>query len=155
MLLIAFKGTRMFKFQSGFAKSQLFLWLLVIINSIGLACVYYAHNKPLDSDIPNLIGTWSGKNVTVSDSKGYKEWDNKTIEITEQKDRRFRGTFTYADGTKNFFGVIYPDNISFTWVSTPARGFNHGRILDENTIGACYVETYEQATAGCATLERK
>jgi hypothetical protein len=56
---------------------------------------------------------------------------------------------------KNFFGVIYPDNISFTWVSTNSRGFNHGRILGENTIGACYVEAWEQATAGCATLKRE
>ena len=145
----------MLKQQQGFSLSQTLLWVLVIVNSIGLACVYYANNKSLDSDIPSLIGTWSGVNVTVSDEKGYKTWDNKVITITEQKDRRFRGTFTYADGTKNFFGVIYPDNISFTWVSTPARGFNHGRILGENTIGACYVESYEQATAGCATLNRK
>ncbi|MFW5425912.1 MAG: hypothetical protein ACKE8G_00615 [Methylophagaceae bacterium] len=144
----------MFKQQSGFSLSQTLLWVLVIVNSIGLACIYYANNKPLDSDIPNLIGTWSGKNVTVSDSKGYKEWDNKTIEITEQKDRRFRGTLTYADGTKNFFGVIYPDNISFTWVSTNSHGFVHGRILDENTIGPCYVETWEQGTVGCAVLKR-
>ena len=145
----------MSKKQIGSATSQLLLWLLVIINSLGLACLYYLNQKPIDKDIPKLIGTWSGKNVTVSDSKGYKEWDNKTIKITEQKDRRFRGTFTYADGTKNFFGVIYPDNISFTWVSTPSKGFVQGRILDGNTIGACYVEAYEQATAGCATLKRE
>jgi hypothetical protein len=141
--------------QRGFSLSQILLWILVIVNSIGLMCIYYVNNKPLDSAIPNLLGTWSGKNVTVSDSKGYKEWDNKTIQITEQKDRRFRGTFTYADGTKNFFGVIYPDNISFTWVSTPSKGFVQGRILSDNTIGACYVEAYKQATAGCATLERE
>ncbi len=141
--------------QRDFSLSQTLLWALVIINSIGLLCIYYANNKPLDSVIPNLLGTWSGKNVTVSDSKGYKEWDNKTIKITEQKDRRFRGTFTYADGTKNFFGVIYPDNISFSWVSTPSKGFVQGRILDDNTIGACYLEAYEQATAGCATLKRE
>ncbi len=141
--------------QIGSATSQLLLWVLVIINSLGLACLYYLNQKPMDKDIPKLIGTWSGENVTVSDSKGYKEWDNKTITITEQKDRRFRGTFTYADGTKNFFGVIYPDNISFTWVSTPSKGFVQGRILDDNTIGACYLEAYEQATAGCATLKRE
>lgn len=145
----------MFKQQSGFSLSHTLLWLFVVANSVALACMYFAQNKGVDSDIPNLVGTWSGKNVTVSDVKGYKEWDNKTIEITEQKDRRFRGSFTYADGTKNFFGVIYPDNISFTWVSTPSKGFIHGRILDDNTIGACYVETWEQATAGCATLERE
>ncbi|MBL1321016.1 MAG: hypothetical protein COA63_008160 [Methylophaga sp.] len=137
------------------AKSHILLWTVLLINSLGLACLYYANKAEKSTEIPNLIGTWSGQNDTISDEKGYKTWDNKVITITEQKDRRFRGTFTYADGTKNFFGVIYPDNISFTWVSTPARGFNHGRILDENTIGACYVEAYEQATAGCATLKRE
>jgi hypothetical protein len=91
----------------------------------------------------------------VSDEKGYRTWGNKTVTITEQQDRRFRGTFTYADGTKNFFGVIYPDNKTFTWVSTPSKGFNHGKILDDDTIGACYVEAYEAATAGCATLVRQ
>lgn len=138
--------------------SQLLLWSLLIINSIAIACIYYS-NGPEKGDeskeIPNLVGTWSGENVTVSDSKGYKIWGEKVVHITEQTDRRFRGTFTYPDGTKNFSGVIYPDNISFTWVSTNSRGFNHGRILGENKIGACYVEAWEQATAGCATLVRK
>ena len=141
--------------QCNKSKSQLLLWGVLLINSMGMAYLYFENKVDTETNIPNLIGIWRGQNVTVSDEKGYTTWDNKVITITEQKDRRFRGTFTYADGTKNFFGVIYPDNISFTWVSTPARGFNHGRILDENTIGACYVEAYEQATAGCATLERK
>jgi hypothetical protein len=138
--------------------SQLLLWCLLIINSIAIACIYYSNRlEKVDGsqDIPNLVGSWSGENVTVSDQKGYKIWGNKVVHITEQKDRRFRGTFTYPDGTKNFSGVIYPDNISFTWVSTNSRGFNHGRILGENKIGACYVEAWEQATAGCATLTRE
>ena len=75
--------------------------------------------------------------------------------LQNKKNRRFRGTFTYPEGTKNFSGVIYPDNVSFTWVSTSSRGFNHGRILGENKISACYVEAWEQATLGCATLTRK
>ncbi len=137
--------------------SQLLLWCLVIINSIAIACIVYS-NRPEKVDrnqqIPNLVGRWSGENVTLSDLKGYKIWGEKVVHITEQKDRRFRGTFTYPDGTKNFSGVIYPDNVSFTWVSTNSRGFNHGRILGENKIGACYVEAWEQATVGCATLVR-
>jgi len=133
---------------------QLLLWILVLINTAALGCYYYANYLKVEP-IPNMIGTWSGPNFTVSDEKGYKEWGVKTVTITEQKDRRFRGTFTYPDGTKHFFGVIYPDNKSFTWVSTPSKGFNHGRILGENTIGACYLEAYEAATAGCATLERQ
>ncbi len=138
--------------------SQGLLWCLVIINSIAIGCIYYSgksEKAESSQQIPNLVGRWSGENVTVSDEKGYKIWGDKVVNITEQTDRRFRGTFSYPDGTKNFSGVIYPDNLSFTWVSTNSRGFNHGRILGKNKIGACYVEAWEQATVGCATLERK
>lgn len=108
-----------------------------------------------DSAIPNLVGTWVGENRTISDKKGYKTWSEKKVVITEQQDRRFRGNFTYADGTKNFFGVIYPDNLFFTWVAPNAKGYNHGRILGPDRIGACYVEAGEEATAGCAELVRQ
>ena len=108
-----------------------------------------------DAAIPNLVGKWVGENRTVSDKKGYKIWGEKTVEITEQQDRRFRGHFTYAEGTKNFFGVIYPDNVSFTWVASDSKGYNHGRILGPDTIAACYVESGADATAGCAELARK
>jgi len=136
--------------------SHRLLWLILIINSIGLLCLYIANKPAYTHDTPNLIGTWRGENATLGAEKGYKTWENaKTVTITEQKGRRFRGNFSYADGTKNFFGVIYPDNQSFTWVATNAKGFNHGRILNSNTIGACYVESWEDATVGCATLERE
>lgn len=108
-----------------------------------------------EAAIPNLVGTWVGENRTVSDKKGYKVWGEKTVEITEQQDRRFRGHFTYADGTKHFFGVIYPDNVTFTWVASDSKGYNHGRILAPDRIAACYVEAGEEATAGCADLARK
>lgn len=108
-----------------------------------------------DAAIPNLVGSWIGENRTVSDKKGYKIWGEKTVEITEQQDRRFRGHFTYPEGTKNFFGVIYPDNVSFTWVAADSKGYNHGRILGPDKIAACYVESGEDATAGCAELARK
>ncbi len=140
--------------QFGFTLSRNLLWLLVLINTIGLGYIAYGKINT-QTTIPDLVGTWSGPNVTVSEVKGYKEWDKKTIVITEQKDRRFRGTLTYADGTKNFYGVIYPDNISFTWVSRPSKGFVHGRMLSTDKMGACYLEAYEEGTAGCATLERE
>ncbi len=139
--------------QNGLAISQILLWLLVLLNTAGLSCYLYTHYFK-STEIPNLVGTWGGENLTISDKKGYKE-SLKQVTITEQQDRRFRGTFIYADGTKHFFGVIYPDNKSFTWVSTPSHGFVHGRILSEDKIGPCYVETFENATAGCATLERE
>ena len=108
-----------------------------------------------ESKIPNLVGSWVGENRTVSDKKGYRVWGTKTVEITEQQDRRFRGHFTYPEGTKEFFGVIYPDTVSFTWVSSTSKGYNHGRILAPDRIASCYVESGEDGTAGCAELIRK
>ena len=129
--------------------------LMLLINAALVAIIYKHHLVEDSQEIPNMMGVWKGTNLTVSELKGYKEWGEKVIHITEQKDRRFRGTFTYSDGTKNFFGVIYPDNISFTWVANNSRGYNHGRILDKDQISACYFESWEQATAGCATLDRQ
>ena len=111
-------------------------------------------SKSDDHKIPNLIGTWEGVNKTLSELRGYKTWEKK-VEITEQKDRRFKGTFSYTDGTKNFFGVIHPDNITITWVASNSRGYNIGKLLDKNNISACYVEAGIDATAGCADLKRK
>lgn len=111
------------------------------------------HQAKAEEVIPSLLGTWSGKNNTVSEKKGYKTRD-KTIQITEQKNRRFKGYFTYSGGRVDFFGVIYPDNKSITWVSPGSRGYNHGRILSKEKISACFVESGIDATAGCATLKK-
>lgn len=105
--------------------------------------------------IPNIVGSWRGENRTVSPQKGYRVWGEKTVVITDQQDRRFRGYFTYPQGTKHFFGVIYPDNTSFTWVAADSKGYNHGRILSGDLIAACYVESGPDATAGCAELARQ
>lgn len=107
------------------------------------------------SVIPDLVGTWRGENKTVSPQKGYQVWGEKTVVITDQMDRRFRGHFTYPQGAKHFFGVIFPDNTSFTWVASDSNGYNHGRIIARDRIGACYVESGEEATAGCAVLLRQ
>lgn len=105
------------------------------------------------ASIPSLLGTWSGKVNTISDKKGLKTRD-RTVHITEQTDRRFRGYFTYEDGRKDFFGVVFPDNTSFAWVSSTSKGYNLGRILAPDKISACYVESWEEATAGCAELAK-
>ena len=114
----------------------------------------FAFNTSYSSDIPNLKGTWIGKNNTLSNQRGFRTWEKK-VEIIEQKDRRFKGTFSYTDGTKDFFGVIHPDNETFTWVAANSRGYNIGKILEKNRISACYVESGIDATAGCAELTRK
>lgn len=119
-----------------------------------LAGAMAAAPAAIADEIPNLIGTWVGDNNTISDKKGLKTW-KKTVHITEQTDRRFRGHFVYSAGRKDFFGVIYPDNTSFTWVASDSKGYNHGRILGPDHIAACYVEPGEEATAGCADLARQ
>ena len=104
-------------------------------------------------NIPNLIGMWTRENDTYSELKGLKTWE-KNVEITEQTDRRFKGHFTYPDGTKNFYGIIHPDNVTITWVASNSRGYNSGKILESNKISACYVESGIDATVGCAVLSR-
>ena len=71
--------------------------------------------------VPNIAPTWGGENKTLSEQRGFRTWEKK-VEIIEQKGRRFKGTFSYTDGTKNFFGVIHPDNLTITWVASNSRG---------------------------------
>ena len=99
-----------------------FLYLL-LINF--LLTPVYAKAEP----IPNLVGNWNGSNKTFSELKGMKTWE-KNVKIIEQNDRRFKGNFTYSDGTKNFYGIIHPDNITLTWVASNSRGYNIGKIFN-------------------------
>ena len=123
---------------------------------IALVCASLLSVGCMRSDnetVPNLVGEWKGMNHTISDSKGYLEWE-KTLTISEQKDRRFKGAFDYSEGNVKFSGVIFGDNTSFAWVSEGSKGYNMGKILGDDKISACYVEAGEQATAGCAELMR-
>ena len=103
--------------------------------------------------VPNLVGTWTGKTDTIGDIHGMRTRD-RTVHITEQTDRRFRGYFDYEAGHKDFFGVVYPDNQSFGWVSPTSKGQVHGVILAKDHIAACYLESGADATAGCSDLTR-
>jgi hypothetical protein len=119
----------------------------------GLASLAAAGSAAAGDASPSLVGTWSGKVDTISDLKGLVTRE-RTIHITEQTGRRFRGYFDYEAGRKDFFGVVFPDNISFAWVSSTSKGYNHGRILGPGLISACYIESGTEATAGCAELAR-
>ncbi|MDX2290309.1 MAG: hypothetical protein NW217_16010 [Hyphomicrobiaceae bacterium] len=103
--------------------------------------------------IPSLIGTWSGQNNTIGNIFGLRSRP-RTVEITEQTDRRFRGHFVYEGGRVDFFGIVFPDDVSFAWVSTSSKGSVQGRILAPDRIAACYVEGGAEATAGCSDLTR-
>lgn len=131
---------------------------LLVLAATALAQPSLAADKdllptPPDPNIPNLIGTWDGNADTIGDIYGLRS-RRRTVHITEQTDRRFRGYFVYDEGRRDFFGVIYPDNVTFTWVNPKSKGYNHGRILGADRIGACYVEAGDQATAGCSDLTR-
>ena len=130
------------------------MYIKIIIYSFFAFIFLNTSNAYSTEDIPNIIGTWIGINKTISEQRGFRTWEKK-VEITEQKGRRFKGTFSYTDGTKNFFGVIHPDNLTVTWVASNSRGYNIGKLLTKNRLSACYVESGIDATAGCADLTRK
>lgn len=122
--------------------------------SISLILLFSYSDSNSNESVPNLVGTWIGENKTISEQRGFRTWEKK-VEIIEQNGRRFKGTFSYTDGTKNFFGVIHPDNKTLTWVASNSRGYNLGRLLSKDRLSACYVESGIDATAGCADLNRK
>ena len=130
------------------------MYIKIIIYSFFAFIFLNTSNAYSTEDIPNIIGTWIGINKTISEQRGFRTWEKK-VEILEQKGRRFKGTFSYTDGTKNFFGVIHPDNLTITWVASNSRGYNIGKLLTKNRLSACYVESGIDATAGCADLTRK
>ena len=115
----------------------------------------FINDKKLKSEyIINLIGIWEGINKSYSNEKGYRTWKKK-ITIFEQKERIFKGNFTYANGEKNFLGTIRKNNKNFYWVSPESKGYIHGEILNINTIEICYTEAYKGAAVGCSILKRQ
>ena len=130
------------------------MYIKIVIISFFAFIFLNTDNAHSSEDIPNIVGTWIGENKTISEQRGFRTWEKK-VEIIEQKGRRFKGTFSYTDGTKNFFGVIHPDNLTITWVASNSRGYNIGKLLTKNRLSACYVESGIDATAGCADLTRK
>ena len=132
--------------------------LLAVAGLVAIATPAVADDKDLlpvvkDPNIPSLIGTWDGNADTIGDIYGLRS-RRRTIHITEQTDRRFRGHFTYDEGKITFFGIIYPDNVTFSWVNPKSKGYNNGHIFAPGHISACYVEAGEEATAGCSDLKR-
>ena len=127
---------------------------LLVASASAAATAATATAGTVHHEIPSLKGVWKGMNYTLSDLKGFKEWE-KTIHITEQKDRRFRGHFDYSEGRKNFFGIVFNDNRTMLWVSSTSKGLSPGRLLDEDTMDVCYVESGKEATVGCTLFKRQ
>ena len=105
--------------------------------------------------IPNLVGKWEGENIKSTLKKGFLKSKN-IIEITEQKNRLFRGYVIHKGGKEAFVGVIKSDYTTFYWAdSSNDDGKVIGTILKKNKIETCYLDSGRDAVVGCSILLRK
>ena len=105
-------------------------------------------------NIPNLIGKWQGENIKSSLKKGFVK-SNNVVEITEQKNRLFKGYVIHKGGKAAFVGVIKSDYKNFYWAdSSNDDGKVIGTILKKNKIETCYLDSGRDAVAGCSILLR-
>ena len=106
-------------------------------------------------NVPNLIGKWQGKNIKSTVKKGFVQ-SNNIVEITEQKDRLFKGYVIHKDGKEAFVGVIKSDYKNFYWAdSSNDDGKVIGTILKKNIIETCYLDSGRDAVAGCSILVKE
>ena len=105
--------------------------------------------------IPNLVGNWEGENIKSTLKKGFLKSRN-IIEITEQKNRLFKGYVIHKGGKEAFVGVIRSDYKNFYWAdSSNDDGKVIGIILNKNKIETCYLDSGRDAVVGCSILLRK
>ena len=104
--------------------------------------------------IPNLVGKWEGENIKSTLKKGFVR-SNNVVEITEQRNRLFKGYVIHKGGKEAFVGVIKSDYKNFFWAdSSNDDGKVIGTILKKNKIETCYLDSGRDAIAGCSILER-
>jgi hypothetical protein len=100
-----------------------------------------------DSDIPNLVGTWTVKGEGgVSAKTGGPaptthhsgEFSTLTAEavVTKQQGRVVHGIFTSQKSSENFVAVIGPDNKSLYYADRD--GLLDGKIVSSNRIDCIY-----------------
>ncbi|MGO8881697.1 MAG: hypothetical protein ACLPVO_01925 [Desulfomonilaceae bacterium] len=101
-----------------------------------------------DSDIPNLVGTWTTKSeagllIKKGNEPGPKTHHtqpfsslNAEAVITKQQGRIMHGTFKSHRATENFVGAIGLDNK--TLYCSYEQGFLEGKIIDKDTIQIVY-----------------
>ena len=104
--------------------------------------------------IPNLIGKWQGENIKSTLKNGFLKSKN-VIEITDQKNRLFKGYVIHKGGKEAFVGVIKSDYKTFYWAdSSDDDGKVIGIILNKNKIETCYLDSGRDAVVGCSILLR-
>jgi hypothetical protein len=100
-----------------------------------------------DSDIPNLVGTWTTQAEGAALLKGsahgaktHHRGDFSTIKaevvVTKQQGRVLHGTFKSSRATEKFVAVIAMDNMSFYLADED--GFMEGQISSKDKINIIY-----------------
>ena len=127
---------------------------VVIMAVIGLIAFVQASSAA--EKYPDMLGTWTGTaDRVIADANGRIEFrtDQITVEITEQRDRRFVGRLVLEGNDVQIIGVFL-DRTTFRWAQ-PA-GFADGRLLHPNTFETCFLRLSEfSKIAACETLNRK
>lgn len=119
-----------------------------------------------DSEIPNLVGTWTAKseagvlnrdgNEPRKETHPVGKYSAVTAElvVAEQKGRVLHGTFTSPRVSEKFVAVISPDNKGFYYADHD--GLLDGRIVDSNTIEYVYRHvSHDDTVAASGVFKRK
>ena len=137
-------------------------WRLFGIFAIALAAMATASvsASATASEIPNLVGLWSGVGTGYGDEGGYvsdEDSDILTMNVTEQRGRIFNGVVTYTeDGvemTEEFAGVIALDNTTF-YIAEFGSGYDVGTIISEDEVELLYLQDGEGGGVFIDTLRR-
>lgn len=105
------------------------------------------------SEIPDLVGTWTGGGLGVGKNDGWAD-DPVTLVITEQRERAFTGTKTHSEGEEGFYGAIMSDG-SGLLITDDGDGHAVGSVLDADSIEVCYMESGADAQVFCRVLRRE
>lgn len=111
------------------------------------------------TDIPNLVGVWTGSAVGHVNNYGFRSEGAPVYNITEQKGRAFTGYTEYSHYkgenriNEEFSGVINVKNEIF--MAQKDAGYTIGDLLGPDTIELAYVEDGDEAKAFLITLTRQ
>jgi hypothetical protein len=137
------------------------IWLLGLL-ALALAASATASVSPsaTTSEIPNLVGLWSGIGTGYGDEQGYvsdEDSDIITMNVTEQRGRIFNGMMTYVEEgveiVEEFAGAIALDNVTF-YIAEFGSGYDVGTIISEDEIELLYLQDGEGGGVYIDSLRR-
>jgi hypothetical protein len=113
---------------------------------------------PVVTAIPDLLGKWNGTGTGYMKTSGYQpSLDVVDVNITEQKDRLFKGQVSYMMNktlvTKEFAGVFDRDGQTFKTVESP-DGFSDGVIISADEIELIFRDNANPSRVVIDSLKR-